>query len=182
MSRVTGQLFSGIPLTFCGAGGGCSLCWDWHRTWRPFFDHWHCHEGALVEDGGPWSWYHPKQLDVHFDKFLQFSKSSGEHCFFTREVLQKASTRQKWFFRNTPNFFWSNGAHSRSNAGHAPAATQTCQELAGASLHLMKMMSFLSGPRWKKETTLESHLTLAIGVSWNKRPSVDFSGHAIKHD
>ena len=128
------------------------LYWDWQRTWRSFFfDHWHCHEGALVEDGGTWSWFQTKQLDVHFDKFVQFSKSSDEHCFFKREVLQKTSIRQKWIFRNAPNFFWSNGPQFCLNTGHVPVATQTCQGLPDASLHHMKMMSFLSGPRWKKK-------------------------------
>ena len=43
-----------------------------------FFDHWHCHERVLVEDCGTWSWYQPKQLDVHLDKFVKAFSESWE--------------------------------------------------------------------------------------------------------
>ena len=43
-----------------------------------FLDHWHCHEGVLVEDSGTWSWYPPKQLDMDLNNFVEAFSQSWE--------------------------------------------------------------------------------------------------------
>ena len=85
------------------------------KNMTSFLDHWHCHEGVLVEDSGTLSWYPPKQLDMDLNKFVEAFSESWEnrvdshvryHGRHPHDNGEKFEELQTFFERRCTVFFW----------------------------------------------------------------------------